>query len=90
MAQTCFKDAPFVNIAACPNNTEPIGIDNLINVLTSFSHMPIRNKSGPFFMAVDHCFNISGRGSVLTGTIIQGQIKVKDVSIVNCTVIYCY
>lgn len=50
------------------------------------AYIPVRNKDEPFFMAVDHCFNVSGRGTILTGTIIQGQVKVKDVSRLNLKV----
>ena len=32
----------------------------------------------PFSMAVDHCFNIKGKGSVLTGTVLSGKVKIDD------------
>jgi selenocysteine-specific translation elongation factor len=38
-----------------------------------------RDRSSPFLMAVDHCFNIKGSGAVCTGTVLQGKVKVGDV-----------
>lgn len=29
-------------------------------------------------MAVDHCFSIRGQGTVITGTILQGALRVND------------
>lgn len=78
---TTFKNACFVSVAVSPADESPIGIDELINIMKEETYIPVRNRDGPFFMAVDHCFNVSGRGTVLTGTIIQGQVKVKDVRI---------
>ncbi len=34
-----------------------------------------------FLLAVDHCFNIKGQGTVLTGTVLNGEVKVNDVII---------
>jgi selenocysteine-specific elongation factor len=33
----------------------------------------------PFYFAIDHCFPIKGMGTVLTGTVLNGSIKVNDV-----------
>jgi len=35
-------------------------------------------NSGPFTMAVDHCFNVKGKGTILTGTVLSGQVKIDD------------
>lgn len=29
-------------------------------------------------MLVDHCFKIKGKGTIMTGTVIDGKIKVGD------------
>ena len=28
--------------------------------------------------AIDHCFQIKGQGTVMTGTVLSGQVKVGD------------
>ncbi len=40
---------------------------------------PKRTPDGKFFFAVDHCFPIKGQGTVLTGTVLNGSVKVNDV-----------
>lgn len=69
-----------MNVSASAGDGKLFGIDELVEVMVDCTYVPVRNKDGPFFMAVDHCFNISGRGTVLTGTVIQGKVQVKDVS----------
>lgn len=38
-----------------------------------------RDLESPFLMAIDHCFSKKGQGTVLTGTILQGCLKINDV-----------
>lgn len=40
--------------------------------------LPQRSNEGPLLIAVDHCFPIKGKGTVLTGTVLQGQVTVGD------------
>lgn len=40
--------------------------------------MPERLVDKPFLMSIDQSINISGRGTVCTGTIEQGKIKVNN------------
>ena len=39
---------------------------------------PTRPIDKPFVMAVEHTYNIAGRGAVASGTIEQGKIKIGD------------
>jgi selenocysteine-specific elongation factor len=54
------------------------GIDELKNALQASLSPPIRQWTGPFKMPIDHAFSIAGVGTVLTGTIHRGKVKVKD------------
>jgi selenocysteine-specific elongation factor len=54
------------------------GIDDLKAALQGSLSPPIRQWNGPFKMPVDHAFTIAGVGTVLTGTIHRGKVKVKD------------
>lgn len=47
-------------------------------VLKSQAYLPSRDPSGPFLMAVDHCFSIKGQGTVMTGTILSGSVSLGD------------
>ena len=35
-------------------------------------------KNQPFQFAIDHCFQIKGQGTVMTGTVLGGQVKVGE------------
>ncbi|CBZ55511.1 putative elongation factor Tu GTP-binding domain-containing protein [Neospora caninum Liverpool] len=34
--------------------------------------------SSPFYLVFDHCFALKGKGTVLTGTVLSGRVKVGD------------
>jgi selenocysteine-specific elongation factor len=55
------------------------GIDALKRALQDSFSPPIRQWTGPFKMPIDHAFTIAGVGTVLTGTIHRGKVKVKDI-----------
>lgn len=40
--------------------------------------VPERLTDKPFLMSIDQSINISGRGTVCTGTIEQGKLKIND------------
>jgi len=33
----------------------------------------------PFMFSIDHCFQIKGQGTIITGTCLAGQAKVGDI-----------
>ncbi|KAF1790036.1 P-loop containing nucleoside triphosphate hydrolase [Phytophthora cactorum] len=41
-------------------------------------HVPERDTSGAFRLAVDHCFAVPGNGTVLTGTVLAGVLEKGD------------
>ena len=57
-----------------------VGVDALVNKLKEMTFVPKRSSSGPFLFAIDHCFNIKGQGTVMTGTVLSGCVKVNEVS----------
>lgn len=59
-------------------------ITELMEALDSYIPEPERDESKPFLMAIEDVFSIEGRGTVATGRIEQGIVKVGDkVSIVG-------
>lgn len=79
---TKFATSPIVAISVNPGDgKEPIGLKELVDEISLLLYIPNRNISDPFLFAVDHCFGVKGKGSVLTGTIIQGTVAIDDVSI---------
>ncbi|CAH3021015.1 unnamed protein product [Porites evermanni] len=83
LENTKFAGSPILAVSAKPGgpdcpDSEPVGTQKLIDLLSSLSYLPIRDPSGPVVYAVDHCFSIRGQGTVMTGTILSGSIKVND------------
>jgi elongation factor Tu len=60
------------------------GIDELMEAVDSYIPQPAREVDKPFLMPVEDIFSISGRGTVATGRIERGQVKVgEEVEIVG-------
>ncbi|XP_069499461.1 selenocysteine-specific elongation factor isoform X2 [Ambystoma mexicanum] len=84
LENTKFHGSPIISVAARPGGPEAPetdtaqGVPELIQLLTSQAYLPTRDASGPFLMAVDHCFSIKGQGTVMTGTILSGSVSLND------------
>src|SRR6201986_4250888 len=83
-------DIPIVKgsaLAAVEGRNPDIGeesILSLMNAVDDYIPQPARAKDQPFMMAVEDVFSISGRGTVVTGRIDRGVIKVgEEVEIVG-------
>jgi elongation factor Tu len=64
--------------------TEEAKIDELMAAVDSFIPDPVREIDKPFLLAVEDVFSITGRGTVATGRIERGQVKVgEEVEIVG-------
>ena len=53
-------------------------IDKLIEALDSYIPEPQRAIDGPFLMPIEDVFSISGRGTVVTGRVERGIVKVGE------------
>jgi len=51
---------------------------NLMNIVDSYIKQPERKKDAPFLMSIEGIFMATGRGTVLTGKIETGLIKIND------------
>jgi len=61
-------------------------IDELMHAIDTFIPEPPREQDKPFLMAIEDVFSIEGRGTVATGRIERGLIKVgEEVEIVGLT-----
>ncbi len=59
---------------------------DLMQAVDDFIPEPVREMDKPFLMAVEDVFSISGRGTVATGRIERGKVKVgEEVEIVGIT-----
>jgi elongation factor Tu len=53
-------------------------IDELMEAVDSYIPLPVRPIDQPFLMSVEDVFSITGRGTVATGRIERGRIKVGE------------
>lgn len=53
-------------------------IDELMEAVDSYIPTPERDTEKPFMMPVEDVFSITGRGTVATGRVERGQVKVGD------------
>ncbi|MSP78478.1 MAG: elongation factor Tu [Dehalococcoidia bacterium] len=68
-------------LAAMQNPGDPAKtkcIDELMNALDTYIPEPLREVDKPFLMPVEDVFSIKGRGTVVTGRVERGVIKVGD------------
>ncbi|MBW1839446.1 MAG: elongation factor Tu [Deltaproteobacteria bacterium] len=61
-----------------PNAEEYKCIHELLNAVDSYIPQPAREVDKPFLLPVEDVFTISGRGTVVTGRVERGKIKVGE------------
>ena len=77
-------DTPIITgsaLKAIEGDTSDIGrpsIDKLVEALDTYIPMPERPVDQPFLMPVEDVFSISGRGTVATGRVERGVVKVGE------------
>ncbi|MCX8100238.1 MAG: elongation factor Tu [Geminicoccaceae bacterium] len=68
-------------LAALEGRDDAIGKNSILELMKAVDEyvpQPVREKDKPFLMPVEDVFSISGRGTVVTGRIERGIIKVGD------------
>jgi len=86
-------DIPFVRVSALnaleaddkgPDSQWGKGIWDLMQAVDDYIPIPDRPKDQPFLMPVEDVFGIKGRGTVVTGRVEQGMVKVgQNIEIVG-------
>jgi len=77
-------EVPIVRGSALPayqNPKDPVAskcISDLLDAVDSYIPQPKREEDKPFLMAIEDVFSIEGRGTVATGRIERGVVKVGD------------
>src|SRR5512136_2957613 len=60
------------------NAPEYACIWELLRVVDEYIPQPVRETSKPFLMPIEDVFSIKGRGTVVTGAVARGMVKVGD------------
>jgi selenocysteine-specific elongation factor len=74
LTKTKFERAPIVSVSAMKCQ----GIAELRKVLQEQISLPVRQWSGNLKIPVDHSFSIAGIGTVVTGTVLRGKVRIGD------------
>jgi elongation factor Tu len=61
-----------------PNAAEYESIKELLRVVDEYIPQPERDNEKPFMMSIEDVFTIKGRGTVVTGRIDRGTVKIGD------------
>jgi elongation factor Tu len=76
------EDAPVVRVSALRAiEGDKEGVDSLVKLmeaLDSYIPLPEREIDKPFMMPIEDVFSISGRGTVVTGRVERGKVKVGE------------
>ena len=83
LAEYGFEDSPIVRGSAYQALQDPMGpwgdkIVELFEVIDEYIPNPERDSDKPFLMPVEDVFSITGRGTVATGRVERGVLKVND------------
>ena len=90
---TRFNNAPIIGVSACVGGekvaattgdsisvkNETHNMDLLVQTLQTDLPPPRRLKSKLFYFSIDHCFQIKGQGTVMTGTVLSGSVTPNQV-----------
>src|SRR5467141_2238225 len=76
------NDIPVIRLSALKalqGDPEGIaGVTKLMEALDSYIPLPQRDVDKPFLMPIEDVFSISGRGTVVTGRVERGRVKVGE------------
>jgi len=90
LAKTRFAGAPVVTVAAFVHQGDAdesdasrtlvtMNLAELVALIRDTTQLPVRrNVTRPLYLSVDHGFAIKGQGTVLTGTMLSGTLRVGD------------
>ncbi|CAF3418899.1 unnamed protein product [Rotaria socialis] len=71
---TKFPQTPIIPCSAVSS----LNLNELVSTLQQHVYIPHRSATGPFIFSVDHCFSIRGQGTVMTGTVLSGSVRIND------------
>ena len=61
-----------------PDDADAKPILDLIKAVDEYIPTPVRDLDKPFLMPIEDVFSIEGRGTVVTGRVERGKVKVND------------
>ncbi|MFI6318051.1 elongation factor Tu [Nonomuraea sp. NPDC050556] len=82
LAEHGFTDVPMVRVSGLKAlEGDPVwtaSVEALLQAVDDHIPVPVRYVDAPFLMPVENVLTVTGRGTVVTGAIERGQVKVGD------------
>ena len=61
-----------------PSELGLLSVKKLMDTVDSYIALPNRNKNIPFLLSIEQSYVVKGRGTVVTGKVEQGTVKLED------------
>ncbi|GIV15224.1 MAG: selenocysteine-specific translation elongation factor [Armatimonadota bacterium] len=75
LQDTPLRDVPVVAVSAVTGQ----GLPELLRALQeAVARVPVREVNAPFRLPIDRVFTLAGAGTVVTGTLVSGRVRVGD------------
>lgn len=74
LSKTSLGSSPIVAVSGHSD----LNLDKLIETLVDSVEIPKRDFNSFFLFSFDHCFLIKGSGTIFTGTVLAGSLKVNE------------
>ncbi len=75
LQDTPLRHAPVIAVSAVTGQ----GLQELLNALQdAVARVPVREVNAPFRLPIDRVFTLAGAGTVVTGTLVSGRVRVGD------------
>jgi len=75
LTDTSYTEVEIVRVSALKGE----GIDELRTALLRILYPKERDSEGPLSIPIDHAFPVKGHGTVVTGTVQRGMVKIGDI-----------
>ena len=76
LQETAFATWPEVCVSSVTGDGIELLKRKIVEKVTQTHH--VRDISGPFRMPIDRCFSLTGRGTIIAGTIMEGIVQSDD------------
>ncbi|CAN5448830.1 selenocysteine-specific translation elongation factor [soil metagenome] len=79
LAETRFAGSPILPVSAVTGE----GLPELLNALISETQSPKPETQSPWYLPIDRVFTVKGHGTVVTGSLMRGRLKVGEEAVLQ-------
>lgn len=79
VGETRFGNVPIIEVSS----TRGTGVERLREVLAASLSGPETGRPGPWYLPIDRAFAVKGHGTVVTGTLARGTLRIGEAAILE-------